>query len=55
MEPDKKADNSEEELQSDRREALRKFGRFAAYAAPFTILATSKKAAAATGLGPGGD
>jgi len=41
-----------EQAQSDRREALRKLGRFAAYAAPFTILASSKKAAAATGIGP---
>jgi hypothetical protein len=38
---------------SDRREALKKLGKYSAYAAPFTILALSKKAAAATGHGPG--
>jgi hypothetical protein len=37
---------------ADRREALRKLGKFSAYAAPFTVLAFSKKAAAATGSGP---
>jgi hypothetical protein len=42
-----------ENPQSDRREALKKFGRFAAYAAPFTVLALTKKADAATGHGPG--
>jgi hypothetical protein len=36
----------------DRREAVERFGRFAAYAAPFTVFAFSKKAAAATGTGP---
>jgi hypothetical protein len=36
----------------DRREAVEKLGRFAAYAAPFTLLAFSKKADAATGTGP---
>jgi hypothetical protein len=36
----------------DRREAVEKIGRFAAYAAPFTVLAFTKKAAAATGTGP---
>jgi hypothetical protein len=38
---------------SDRREAMQKLGRFTAYAAPFTILAMTKKADAATGNGPG--
>jgi hypothetical protein len=37
---------------ANRREALRKLGKFSAYAAPFTVLAFSKKAAAATGSGP---
>ena len=37
---------------ADRREALRKLGKFSAYAAPFTVLAFTKKAAAATGSGP---
>jgi formiminotetrahydrofolate cyclodeaminase len=45
----KPADDSK----TDRREALQKLGRFTAYAAPFTVLALSKKAAAATGHGPG--
>lgn len=38
---------------TQRREALRKMGKFAAYAAPFTILALTNKAEAATGHGPG--
>jgi hypothetical protein len=36
----------------DRRDALQKFGKFAAYAAPFTVLALAQKADAATGTGP---
>ena len=36
-----------------RREALLKMGRYAAYAAPFTVLALTNKAEAATGHGPG--
>jgi hypothetical protein len=42
-----------DDSKTDRREALQKLGRFTAYAAPFTVLALSKKAAAATGHGPG--
>jgi hypothetical protein len=37
----------------DRREAVRKLGRLAAYAAPFTVLALTEKANAASGGGPG--
>ena len=38
----------------DRRDVVRKLGKFAAYAAPFTVLAlTPKKAAAASGHGIG--
>jgi len=38
---------------SDRREAVRKLGRFAAYAAPFTLLAFTQKANAGwSGHGP---
>jgi hypothetical protein len=37
----------------DRRKTLIRVGKFAAYAAPFTVLALSKKAEAATGHGPG--
>jgi len=37
----------------DRREMFQKFGKFAAYAAPFTVLALTQKADAATGTGPG--
>lgn len=36
-----------------RRDAMQKLGRFAAYAAPFTVLALTKKADAATSHGPG--
>jgi hypothetical protein len=36
----------------DRRDLVQKFGKLAAYAAPFTVLAFSKKANAATGTGP---
>jgi len=43
----------DENTKSDRREAMQKLGRFAAYAAPFTLLAMTKKADAATGHGPG--
>jgi hypothetical protein len=35
-----------------RREALKKLGKYSAYVAPFTLLALSKKASAATGYGP---
>lgn len=38
---------------TERREALLKLGKYAAYAAPFTVLALSNKAKAATGHGPG--
>ena len=38
---------------TDRREALLKVGKFAAYAAPFTVLALTNNADAATGHGPG--
>lgn len=37
---------------NDRREALKKLGKYSAYVAPFTVLAFSKKASAATGHGP---
>jgi|HubBroStandDraft_2_1064218.scaffolds.fasta_scaffold1304023_2 hypothetical protein len=51
---EQKNNDSPAEPESDRREALQKLGRLAAYAAPFTLLATPKKAAAATGVGPDG-
>ena len=38
---------------TERREALLKMGKYAAYAAPFTVLALTNKAEAATGHGPG--
>jgi hypothetical protein len=44
---------TESVLQQDRREVVQKLGKFAAYAAPFTVLAFTKKAAAATTRGPG--
>jgi hypothetical protein len=37
----------------NRREVVQKLGKFAAYAAPFTVLAFTKKASAASGHGPG--
>jgi hypothetical protein len=39
--------------QEGRREVIQKLGKFAAYAAPFTVLAFTKKASAASGHGPG--
>ena len=39
-----------DDTKSDRREVIQKLGRFAAYAAPFTVLALT--AEAATGSGP---
>ncbi len=50
--------NKQDKLQNapeseERREMLEKFGKFAVYAAPFTVLAFAKKADAATGTGPG--
>jgi hypothetical protein len=46
------SDRGESE-KNDRRDALKKLGKYSAYAAPFTLLALSKKASAATGHGPG--
>jgi hypothetical protein len=37
--------------QQGRREVVQKLGKFAAYAAPFTVLAFTKKASAASGHG----
>ena len=37
------------EMNDSRRDMVRKLGRFAAYAAPFTVLALSKKAEALSG------
>jgi hypothetical protein len=48
-----KNNQPDENDKSDRRDVMRKLGRFAAYAAPFTVLAMTKKADAATGHGPG--
>ncbi len=52
MEPNKE-NQSAENVNPERREAMQKIGRFAVYAAPFTVLALTKKADAATGHGPG--
>jgi len=41
-----------EKVDSERRDAMQKIGRFAVYAAPFTVLAMTQKADAATGGGP---
>jgi hypothetical protein len=43
----------DEILAPERREMLEKFGKFAVYAAPFTVLAFAKRADAATSTGPG--
>jgi hypothetical protein len=48
------ANEGTQERKTDRRELVRKLGRFAAYAAPFTVLAVSNKATAATGAHGGG-
>lgn len=57
MNPDKLNPNTESveagEATTDRRKTLIKVGKFAAYAAPFTVFALTKKAEAATGHGPG--
>lgn len=50
---DNKNQYENEGVNTDRREALQKLGRFAMYAAPFTVLAMTQKADAATGHGPG--
>ncbi len=44
--------NSEATEQNDRREALKKLGKYAAYVAPFTVLALSSKVQAASATGP---
>ena len=48
--PDQKLeDGSTTETSDSRRDVVRKLGRFAAYAAPFTVLALPKKAEALSG------
>jgi len=48
--PDTKLENgSTTETTDSRRDMVRKLGRFAAYAAPFTVLALPKKAEALSG------
>ncbi len=49
---DKETETNPTPNDRDRRDVIRKLGRFAAYAAPFTVLAITKKADAATGGGP---
>jgi len=46
------ADNNIDPQIPDRREMVEKLGRLAVYAAPFTVLALTRKADAATGTGP---
>ena len=56
MKPEKQnpnPENVEAGEATDRRKTLIKVGKFAAYAAPFTVFALTKKAEAATGHGPG--
>jgi hypothetical protein len=45
--------NASEDVGSDRREAIQKLGRFAMYAAPFTVLALTAKGNSNTGSGAG--
>jgi hypothetical protein len=53
MNPDEQnIDKSDAADNPERRKLMEKFGRFAAYAAPFTVLALGEKADAATGTGP---
>jgi hypothetical protein len=52
MEKNPQTEKTESAQDNGRREALRKLGKFSAYAAPFSVLAFTKKAAAATGHGP---
>jgi len=52
MNSEKQNPMAEKAAVSDRREALLKAGKFAAYAAPFTLLALTNKADAATSHGP---
>jgi len=49
---EKKIDVTNAAENPERRELMEKFGKFAAYAAPFTVLALARKADAATGTGP---
>jgi hypothetical protein len=51
--PKPNPENAEAGVSVGRRKTLIQVGKFAAYAAPFTLLALSKKAEAATGHGPG--
>ena len=46
---DKQAEGSQAAEAHDRRDAIRKLGKYAAYAAPFTVLALAQKADAASG------
>ncbi len=48
---DTKATGADVAQDIDRRDAVRKLGKFAAYAAPFTVLAVSAKAAQTSGGG----
>jgi hypothetical protein len=50
--PDKELESERTAETHDRRDVVRKLGRFAAYAAPFTVLAFTKKADAGTTTGP---
>jgi hypothetical protein len=54
MSPEKQnpAAGNEPVDEKNRRQALIDVGKFAAYAAPFTVLALTNKAEAATGHGP---
>jgi hypothetical protein len=51
--PDRELESGQTPESGDtRRDVARKLGKFAAYAAPFTVLALSSKAATSSGPGP---
>lgn len=51
--PSAQAENTELRDLEGRRDVVRKLGKFAAYAAPFTLLASNVKAASGSGFGGG--
>jgi len=50
---DQRVEPQQDNEHQNRRELARKLGKFAAYAAPFTVMALTNKAQAASGHTPG--
>jgi len=50
---DQSVETEDTSEKQNRRELVSKLGKFAAYAAPFTVMALTNKAQAASGHGPG--